>query len=221
MPPNAQLYTDWAEAIAASQGRSLAGQPSELLERAIKLEPDNPKTLALLGAAAMERDDKATAIKMWTKLRSVLPPDSTQVAQVDAALARLGESPPAPAPAAVAAATPGKTSVEGRVEIDPKLVKNVAPTDTVFIFARDPDGARMPLAASKFTGADLPRTFVLSDAMAMSPAATISKAGKVVVEVRVSKSGDVKPQAGDLTGSSPPVAPGARDVKVTIDRVVP
>jgi len=55
----------------------------------------------------------------------------------------------------------------------------------------------------------------------MSPAATISKAGKVVVEVRVSKSGDVKPQAGDLTGTSGPVAPGSRDVRVTVDRVLP
>jgi len=224
LPPNAQLFADWAEAIGAAQGRSLAGQPSELLERAIKLDPDNPKALALLGAAAMERGDKAAAVASWTKLRSVLPPDSPQIAQVDEALARIGEAPPAqaslPAPAKTVAAS-AKGSVEGRVEVDPKLAKNVAPTDTVFIFARDPDGARMPLAASKFTGADLPRAFVLSDDMAMTPAAKISKAGKVIVEVHVSKSGDVKPQAGDLTGTSAVVAPGTRDIKVTIDRVVP
>lgn len=218
LPPNAALFVDWAEAIAQSQNRSLAGQPTELLERAIKLEPDNAKALALLGAAAMERNDRATATAMWTKLRASLPADSPQIAQVDAALARVGD---APAPLAKAAPASGKTSVEGRVEIDPKVAKNVSPTDTVFIFARDPDGARMPLAAMKLTGADLPRAFVLNDEMAMSPAATISKAGKVVVEVRVSKSGDVKPQAGDLAGTSPPVAPGTRDVRVTIDRVLP
>jgi len=226
LPPSAPLLVDWAEAIAQSQNRSLAGQPTELLERAIKLEPDNAKALALLGAAAMERNDRATAAAMWTRLRASLPADSPQIAQVDAALARVGE---APAPVAKAPAAPvakagpasGNTSVEGRVEIDPKVAKNVAPTDTVFIFARDPDGPRMPLAAMKLTGADLPRAFVLNDEMAMSPAATISKAGKVVVEVRVSKSGDVKPQAGDLAGTSPPVAPGTRDVRVTIDRVLP
>ena len=218
LPPNAALFVDWAEAIAQSQNRSLAGQPTELLERAIKLEPDNAKALALLGAAAMERNDRATAAAMWSKLRASLPADSPQIAQVDAALARVGE---APAPLAKAAPASGKTSVEGRVEVDPKVAKNVSPTDTVFIFARDPDGARMPLAAMKLTGADLPRAFVLNDEMAMSPAATISKAGKVVVEVRVSKSGDVKPQAGDLAGTSPPVAPGTRDVRVTIDRVLP
>ena len=56
--------------------------------------------------------------------------------------------------------------------------------------------------------------------MAMSPAATISKAKQIVVEARVSKSGNATPQPGDLAGTSAPVAPGARNVRVTIDRVV-
>ena len=79
----------------------------------------------------------------------------------------------------------------------------------------------MPLAAMKLAASDLPRAFALTDEMAMSPAATISKASKVIVEARVSKSGNVKPQAGDLAGTSAAVAPGARGVTVTIDRVVP
>jgi cytochrome c-type biogenesis protein CcmH len=215
LPPNASLYVDWAETIAQQQGRSLAGQPSELIDRALKLEPDNQKALALGGAAAMERGDRATANALWTRLRATLPPDSPQLAQVDAALARVGAAPANAAPAAKG------TSVEGRVELDPKLAKNLSPTDTVFIFARDPDGPRVPLAAIKLTGADLPRAFALTDEMAMSPTATISKASKVIVEVRVSKSGDVKPQPGDLAGTSAAVAPGARGVKVTVDRVVP
>ena len=77
------------------------------------------------------------------------------------------------------------------------------------------------LGGLSLLASDLPRAFTLTDEMAMSPAATISKAGKVVIEARVSKSGEVKPQAGDLAGTSAPVAPGATDVRVTIDRVVP
>ena len=73
-----------------------------------------------------------------------------------------------------------------------------------------PGSARKPLPA-----------LVPTDAMAMTPAATISKASKVVIEARVSKSGDVKAQTGDLTGVSAPVAPGAKDVRVIIDRVIP
>ena len=218
LPPNASLYVEWAEAIAQAQGRSLVGQPTELLERAIKLDPDNAKGLALVGAAAMERNDRPAAIAAWTKLRGLLAPDSPQARQIDAALAQAGA---AAVPAPVAPVVLAGKRVEGRVEVDPKLAKNVSPDDTVFIFARDPDGGRMPLAAMKLRGADLPRAFSLTDEMAMSPAATISKAGKVVIEARISKSGDVKPHPGDLAGTSTAVAPGATDVRITIDRVVP
>ena len=233
LPPDASLYADWAESVAQAQGRSLQGEPTDLLEKAIKLQPDNMKALALLGSAAMERGDRAAAVAAWTKLRAQIPPDSPQLPQLDAALAAAGAPQPEaqkvasepktasePKVASAPQAAPGKT-VEGRVEIDPKLAKSVGPKDTVFIFARDPDGPRMPLAAMKLVAADLPREFVLSDEMAMNPSATISKAGKVVVEVRVSKTGDVKPQAGDLAGASVPVAPGTRNLRVTVDRVVP
>ena len=214
IPDNASLYVDWAEALAQSQERSLAGKPTELIDRALAIDPTNPKALALGGAAAMERNDRATATQLWTRLRATLPADSPQLAQVDAALARIGNATPQ-------ASAAGKSSIEGRVALDPKLAKNVSPTDTVFIFARDPDGPRMPLAAMKVAVSDLPRAYTLTDEMAMTPAATISKAGRIVVEVRVSKSGDVKPAPGDLAGTSAAVAPGARDVNVTIDRVIP
>jgi cytochrome c-type biogenesis protein CcmH len=254
LPPNASLYADWAESVAQAQGKSLIGQPTDLLDRALAADPAHPKALALRGSAAMERDDPATAVAMWKRLRAVLPPDSPDIAQVDAVLARVGEKPAAPAPQAAAPvapapqaaapvaqaapaaapAAPGPAapaatasapaaggSVEGRVELDPKLVANAKPGDAVFIFARDPDGPRMPLAAMKIAVADLPKSFALTDAMAMTPTATISKASKVIVEARVSKSGNVVPQSGDLTGTSAPVAPGTRNLRVTIDRVVP
>lgn len=216
LPASAPLYTEWAEAVAQTQGRSLAGQPTELINRALALDPAYAKALALGGAAAMERNDRPTAAALWTRLKAALPPDSPQVAQVDAMLARLGET-----PAAKGATPSGATSaVEGRVELDSKLAGSVAPGDTVFIFARDPDGPRMPLAAMKVAVSELPKAFALTDAMAMSPAATISKAKTIVVEARVSKSGNASPQPGDLAGTSAPVAPGASNVRVTIDRVI-
>ncbi len=241
LPPNASLLVDWAEAIGQVQGRSLAGEPTQILERALKVDPDNPKALALAGAAAMERGDRPQAIALWTRLRSVLPPGSSQLAQIDAALAQAGvtlpasggaasgagtsPSTPAAAPPAAerspASAATGSGSVTGRVELDPRFAGNVAATDTVFIFARDPDGSRMPLAALKIPASELPRRFELTDAMAMTPGATLSRAAKVIVEARVSRSGSAKAASGDLAGSSAPVAPGARDVVVTIDRVVP
>lgn len=237
LPPNAIVYTEWAEAVAQAQGQTLGGLPTELLDKALAVDPDYQKALALAGSAALERNDRATAAKLWTKLRASLPPDSPNIAEVDAALKEIGVTPPPssavaktptpPAAAAVASspkAAPGAAAgatIEGRVEIDPKLAGKVAPGDTVFVLARDPDGSRMPLAALKLSGSELPKTFAMSDAMAMSDAATLSKAKRIVVEARVSKTGNAMLQPGDLTGTSAPVAPGARDVRVTIDRVAP
>ena len=239
LPPNAIVYTEWAEAVAQSQGQTLGGLPTELLDKALAVDPGYQKALALAGSAALERNDRATAARLWTKLRASLPPDSPNIAEVDAALKEIGVTPPpssaaakapaspaavvaAPAPkAAPTGAAPAAATIEGRVEIDPKLAGKIAPTDTIFVLARDPDGSRMPLAALKLSGTDLPKTFTMSDAMAMSDATTLSKAKRIVVEARVSKSGNAMLQPGDLTGTSVPVAPGTRDIRVTIDRVAP
>jgi cytochrome c-type biogenesis protein CcmH len=239
LPNNAAVYTDWAEAAAQAQGKTLAGQPTELLDRALAADANFPKALALRGAAAMEMNDAPKAIALWKKLRAQLPPDDPNIADLDAALARAGAAPePAPvasakspAAAMAAAAAPGAPaaqpaagaaagSVEGRVELDPKIAGNANPGDTVFIFARSPEGSRMPLAVLRVKASDLPKTFTLTDEMAMTPTATISKAGKVVIEARVSKSGSVAAQPGDLSGVSSPIEPGARNVRVTIDRVM-
>jgi cytochrome c-type biogenesis protein CcmH len=111
--------------------------------------------------------------------------------------------------------------VSGRVEIAPELAGRVTAGDTLFVYARAPQGPRMPLAVLRTPAQGFPREFRLDDSMAMAPGATLSSASDVVVEARVSKSGDARPHTGDLTGQSNAVKPGTRDVRVVVDRVVP
>jgi cytochrome c-type biogenesis protein CcmH len=49
----------------------------------------------------------------------------------------------------------------------------------------------------------------------------LSSAGEVVVEARVSRSGNALPQSGDLFGRSAPAKPGIDRLRITIDQVVP
>jgi len=79
----------------------------------------------------------------------------------------------------------------------------------------------MPLAVLRTTPGKLPLSFTLDDSMAMTPQMKISGAAAVLVEARVSRSGNATPQPGDLTGTSAAVKPGTREVKVVIDKVVP
>ncbi|MDQ2777988.1 MAG: tetratricopeptide repeat protein, partial [Pseudomonadota bacterium] len=60
-PKDAGLLADAADAIAAGSPTGLAGEPMQMIDRALALEPDNLKALALAGSAAFNRGDYAGA----------------------------------------------------------------------------------------------------------------------------------------------------------------
>ena len=73
---NAELWADYAEALAMSNGQQMAGKPVELVNKALELDPKNQKALALAGAAAFEAKDFQRAIDYWEKLLPLLPSKS-------------------------------------------------------------------------------------------------------------------------------------------------
>jgi cytochrome c-type biogenesis protein CcmH len=115
----------------------------------------------------------------------------------------------------------GQKTLTGRVEVDPKLAARVAPDDTVFIVARAAEGPRVPLAVTRLRARDLPASFRLDDSMGMVPEMKLSAAPRVVVEARVSKSGNAMTQPGDLRGTSAPLAPGTGDIRIVVGEIVP
>ena len=123
--------------------------------------------------------------------------------------------------AAKPAASSAAASVRGTVSLSPALAGKVAPTDSLFIFARAAAGPRMPLAVVRRQVKDLPFTFTLDDSQAMAPEMNLSKFRDVIVGARISKSGSATPQSGDLQGLSATVQTGADNIKIVIDQVVP
>jgi cytochrome c-type biogenesis protein CcmH len=220
LPGDADVLADWADAVAMAQGRKLAGKPAEIAQRALALDPAHPKALALAASAAMERKDDKAAIAYWNRLLAVLPPGSDYANDVRGTIAQLGG---AAAPAAAPPQAPAATSarVSGRVAIAPELAARVPPQATLFVYARAAQGPRMPLAILRASARDLPLDFALDDSMAMAAGATLSSASAIVVEARVSASGMATPSSGDLAGESPVVAPGANNLSITINRIVP
>jgi cytochrome c-type biogenesis protein CcmH len=232
VPDDAGLLADYADVLAMAQGKKLAGQPAALVQRALALDPTQRKALALAATAAMEARDLDGALAYWRRLLAQFPESSDDAKQVNAVIAEVEaakrdgkgipvtESPRAQAPVASAKPVAG-AAIAGRVDISPTLASKVALSDTVFIFARAVDGSRMPLAVLRIPAKDLPKDFKLDDSMGMAAGAKLSSAAAVIIEARVSKSGNALPQPGDLSGKSAPVKPGAAGVKVTIDQVVP
>ncbi len=219
-PTNAQLLADHADVLAMLQGQSAAGEPTRLIERALKLDPNNLKALALAGSAAFERQDFAAATTYWTKARAGAPAGSEFASALDRSLAEIGNNKGATVEPIMSAAAAG-ASVAGSVRLAPALADKIRPDDTVYIFARAAEGPRMPVAIVRRKASELPINFTLDDSTAMSAELKLSGFSQVVVGARISRSGDATPQSGDLIGQSAPVKPGTAHLLVTIGDVQP
>ena len=71
-----ELLASYAETIAMAAGKGLKGKPAQLVERALKLDPQNAHALFLAGAAAMEAGDNKKGIAYWEALLPQVEPGS-------------------------------------------------------------------------------------------------------------------------------------------------
>ena len=223
---DANLLTELAE-VLAQKNHSFAGRASELIVQAQKLAPDHERVLYLAGAAAYDQEQYAVAEKYWQQLLKKMNPQSEEARMLTAGIAqamkmqgKVGGEPEQTASAEDKTTAEAKAAVSGRLSLSAALSTRVAPNDTVFIFARAVNGPRMPLAVQRARVADLPLDFYLDDSHAMAPENKISAVESLRVEVRISKSGQAMPEAGDLTGSSSAVKPGTKNIQVVIDQIV-
>lgn len=224
VPSDAQLLADYADALGMAQGRSLKGEPARLIARALAIDPDHVKSLALAGTAAFEVRDYPAAVRHWERLMRNIPPDSEFAQSIAGGLAEARQLAGSPSPAGKAEAA--KAAVEpvirGTVRLSAKLANQVSPDDTVFVFARAIDGPRVPLAVKRFRAAQLPVEFVLDKSSAMSPEMTLAQHTEVTVGARISKSGGAGAKSGDLEGFRQPVkVGGAAAIEIVIDTQVP
>jgi len=88
---NAELWANYAEALAMANDRQLAGKPSEALDRALQLDPNNQKALDLAGSAAYQAGNYQKAIDYWQKLLKVLPPGSEELRTISDQIAKAKE----------------------------------------------------------------------------------------------------------------------------------
>jgi cytochrome c-type biogenesis protein CcmH len=235
LPKDAQVLADYADVLAVTKGRTLQGEPFDLLKRALAIDSKNVKALFLTGSAYIEQQDAAQAIAYFEKARAATT-DAALQAQIDAGISQakaLSNGTPSTAgtasaaaaasqgqAAVVAPATGASAQVSGRVWLAEDLRAKVPAQATVFLFARPVDGSRMPVALLRKKVSDLPLNFTLDDSMSMVPNVGLSKHSKVVVVARVSLRGNVTPAAGDLEGISAPVAVGSKDLKLEITEVL-
>ena len=219
-PNNAFVLADYADILAMLK-QTLQGEPEKMIQRALQVDPVNLKALSLAGSAAFERKDYQGAISSWQKILGLIPADSPVVSSIKGSIAEARGLAAHPSAGSVAStAAPSKAvdgSVSGTISLDPGLKTQVAETDTVFVFARAVEGGRKPpLAVLRKTVKDLPLVFTLDDSMAMVPGLNLSSEAKVIVGARISKSGKIVANSGDLEGLSKPVNNNQKGVVIVI-----
>ncbi|MDE2440076.1 MAG: c-type cytochrome biogenesis protein CcmI [Betaproteobacteria bacterium] len=73
---NPDLLASYAETIAMAEGKGLRGKPTQLIEKALKIDPKHAHSLFLAGAAAMESGDNKKGIAYWEALLPQVEPGS-------------------------------------------------------------------------------------------------------------------------------------------------
>ena len=78
------LLVDRAELTAILAGNKLAGKPEQMIQEALRLNPEHPMGLMLSGVAAYQNADYKTAVAHWEKLLDMIPPESPDAQQIQA-----------------------------------------------------------------------------------------------------------------------------------------
>jgi cytochrome c-type biogenesis protein CcmH len=78
----------WADALGMAQGGTLAGRPTELIDRALALGAHHPMALEMAGSAAYERRDFTLAVQHWRTLLAQIEPGTQAHQELSAAIGR-------------------------------------------------------------------------------------------------------------------------------------
>ena len=226
-PNNSVAMVGWSESDSLSRrDHRIDGRSLELLERAVKLDPQSQRGLWLLGISQFQRDHYSEAAATWRQLQPLLDPDSTvakavaeQIAVADARVHDGGKVAPEASTPATGHEAQGP-ALQVQIALSPALKHKLAPGDTLFVYARAEQGPPMPLAVARLDAAALPATVTLTDAMGMTPQLKLSSVPRVFVGARISRSGQAIAQAGDLEGDAGVVDVNTQTpIRISIDEV--
>ena len=214
-----QLLADYADVLATNANGSFAGKPLQLINQALKLDPNNLMALWLSGTAAYSSGNYKAAVQTWERLAQQLPAGTDEARAIQGSIAEarakggLATSTAAPAPA-----TSSGKSIGGKIELSAELKSKIKPGDVVMVIARKP-GERMPVAVLKAPASEFPMSFTLNDSLVMNPSAPLSQLSEASIEVRISKTGMAKPEPGDLISAAQTIKVGASNARLVVDQV--
>ena len=195
------LLFRYADVLAMANSGIFAGKPSELIKKALQLDPQNTMGLWLAGLVAYEEGEIKKAISYWQNVLPKLEEGSEEQKNIKKYIQFAGENNNIPVQ------ENNLTSLEGKeytlklsIELSPDF-NEVDEKEAVFIYAKAKDSLNnMPIIVLRKEVGDLPLIVELDDSMSMLPSNKLSDHQSVQIFARVSKSGNAKAERGDLIG---------------------
>jgi cytochrome c-type biogenesis protein CcmH len=219
---SADVLVREANALAFANNGELRGEPESLIDRALELDPQHFGALFLAGFAVALRQDYQSALDYWHRAETLSPNEDVRseirrlISGAEAEIAGTGSS----TGDGVSTVAAGQ-SVRVSVSVEPAILEQVDPQDSVFIFARALQGPAVPLAVVKRQVKDLPLVIELDDNSAMVPNMTISAFDKISIVARISRSGTAQAASGDFFGETEVIEPKiTSEVAITISEQV-
>jgi cytochrome c-type biogenesis protein CcmH len=195
-PDEAEVLAEAAEARAkADPQHRFDPQAVAMLEHALQRDPKHQRSRWFLGIAKRQSGDAAGAAATWEPLLAEVDANTAAALRPELDAARKDAGlPPLPAVAPMAGA------LQVAVRLDPDFASRtrLRGDAQVFVIAREPGGAPMPVAVEKHAASELPFTATLDDGDSPMPTHKLSQLREVELVARLSASGNAIPQAGDV-----------------------
>ncbi|MGC1458032.1 MAG: hypothetical protein WA825_07120 [Steroidobacteraceae bacterium] len=205
----------WAD-VADAMGRGVAGLPASGAKdtgRAGSMDTAIAALQARLAKSGGSDDDWELLAKSYDFLGR--PQEAAQARAHQLPATKLAPAAPTDSSA------PVSTEVTGEVMLAPNLAARAAAGTTLFIIAKSVNSPGAPVAVYRGSVGAWPLKFSLDDSQSMLPGRSLSNAGRVTIEARISHSGQPLATAGDLQGTSAIINPQVRQpVKILIDTVI-
>ena len=223
-PKDSEMWSDYADSAAGLSQGKMDGKPIELINKALALDGKNIKALLLRGTWEIQQNSLATAEKSFTLAKSLAEPNSGFAQIADNALGEIKSrqsGAPVTSAASASATAPDAPLATVTLQLSADARKAANANSAVFLILRAAGAERgPPLAAKKLALADADKPIALTAADAMIGGAGLKPGAEVVVQARLSLTGQPVAQAGDWQSATTSSKLPAAALTLVIDKPV-
>ncbi|MGE3319295.1 MAG: tetratricopeptide repeat protein [Candidatus Berkiella sp.] len=193
-PDNIDYQAQWIYSFSLVNQGNLNDEIRTLAQKILRQQPQQFVLINLLAIDAYLQKDYNLAVSHWQHL---LSHDQSLTDERKQVLVNAIQK----ANFLMSGGPKEEITFQVTVSLSKELVKQVSPTDVVFVYVKSP-AVKMPLAVIKKEARDLPFTVELTNQHQMIPGMNMKIGEKVTVVAKISASGDPLAKEGILQGEN-------------------